>query len=128
MTVVVGRPSSGGENCRVITTAFVEDNDVTFPVPAPPTDAQYNDKSSRIPLSSPSWTCYVKGVVSLLGRHVSGVLPPFEAVICSSVPLGGGVSSSASLELSVCLFVEELCRKVGVAIPTFTNAVSGRME
>ena len=77
-----------------------------------------------MPLSSPRWARYVKGVVALLSRRASGGVPPFEAVINSSVPLGGGVSSSASLELSVCLFVEELCRVVGVALPTFTNPVN----
>ena len=121
---MVGRPLPSGEDCRIITTAFSEDNDVSFSLPPPPTDEEYQDKTSRMPLSSPPWTRYVKGVVALLSRGVSGGVPPFEAVINSSVPLGGGVSSSASLELSVCLFVEELCRKVGVVIPTFSNSVN----
>ena len=97
---------------------------MSFSLPPPPADEEYQDKTSRMPLSSPPWTRYVKGVVALLSRGVPGGVPPFEAVINSSVPLGGGVSSSASLELSVCLFVEELCRKVGVVIPTFSNSVN----
>ncbi len=37
-----------------------------------------------------------------------GGVPVFDAVITSCVPLGGGVSSSASLEVATCLFVEQL--------------------
>ena len=37
-----------------------------------------------------------------------GSVPVFDAVITSCVPLGGGVSSSASLEVATCLFVEQL--------------------
>ena len=37
-----------------------------------------------------------------------GKVPPFDAVIATTVPLGGGVSSSASLEVATCLFVEKL--------------------
>jgi len=35
-------------------------------------------------------------------------LPGFKAVIASSVPLGGGLSSSASLEVAVYTFLEAL--------------------
>ncbi len=41
-----------------------------------------------------------------------GGVPVFDAVITSCVPLGGGVSSSASLEVATCLFVEQLKGKV----------------
>lgn len=35
-------------------------------------------------------------------------VPGFRAVICSSVPLGGGLSSSASLEVAVYTFLQQL--------------------
>ena len=38
----------------------------------------------------------------------NGRVPPFDAVIATTVPLGGGVSSSAALEVATCLFVEKL--------------------
>ena len=41
-----------------------------------------------------------------------GGVPAFDAVITSCVPLGGGVSSSASLEVATCLFIEQLRGKV----------------
>lgn len=36
-------------------------------------------------------------------------LPPFKAAIATSVPLGGGLSSSASLEVAMYTFLEQLC-------------------
>jgi galactokinase len=58
----------------------------------------------------PAWANYLRGVVSGFGHH--GVLPPaIDAAIVSEVPLGGGLSSSAALE---------------VATATLLEAVSGR--
>lgn len=39
---------------------------------------------------------------------LSGSVVPFEAVVVSSVPLGGGVSSSASLEVATYTFLDVL--------------------
>ncbi len=36
-------------------------------------------------------------------------VPSFDAVIASSVPLGGGLSSSAALEVGLTTFVQGLC-------------------
>lgn len=122
MTVILGRPSTGN-NCRIITTASLsESKDVTFPVPAPPTKEEY-DKTTRITLPTPDWVHYVQGVVALMGINVPQGIPPFEAVVASCVPLGGGVSSSAALEVATCLFIEELCRHGNVTLPTRSNAV-----
>lgn len=38
-------------------------------------------------------------------------LPGFDAAIVSSVPLGGGLSSSASLEVATFTFLEALCKR-----------------
>ena len=43
----------------------------------------------------------------------NGDVPPFEAVIASSVPLGGGLSSSAALEVATYKFIEQLSPKLG---------------
>ena len=51
-----------------------------------------------------AWANYAKGVV----HHFHTKLEPFDAVILGSVPLGGGVSSSASLEVAVYTMLEEL--------------------
>jgi len=53
------------------------------------------------------WSSYVQGVVA--GCREAGLKPgPFEAVIHSDVPLGGGLSSSAALEVAVATLVEAL--------------------
>ncbi len=53
------------------------------------------------------WSSYVQGVVA--GCLAAGLKPgPFEAVIHSDVPLGGGLSSSAALEVATATLVEAL--------------------
>ena len=51
------------------------------------------------------WANYFRGVVA--NFHEKD-LPSFDAVIVTSVPLGGGVSSSASLEVATYSFLEAL--------------------
>jgi len=58
--------------------------------------------------SAPSWSRYVQGVIA--GFSDRGVtLPVFDAVIGSNVPLGGGLSSSAALEVAMATLLEQLC-------------------
>jgi galactokinase len=72
-----------------------------------------NDEAA-IPLAAPEqhaaaghWSNYVAGV--LAGCHARGMQPaPFQAVIESSVPCGGGLSSSASLEVATATLVEAM--------------------
>ncbi|XP_078691188.1 galactokinase-like [Branchiostoma floridae x Branchiostoma belcheri] len=96
VTVVVGRRTDTGV-CRVLTTAQDADEpkQVEFPVP-----------STATPLQSgkPAWANYVKGVVA----NFKGEVSSFDAVLASSVPLGGGLSSSASLEVATYTFLEQL--------------------
>lgn len=109
MTVIVGR-TSNSTVCKVISTVIKEEDKPhqEFPVPTHP-----GDGTDQITFSSdvPLWIKYVQGVVALMNKN--GDVPGFEAVITSCVPLGGGVSSSASLEVAVGVFVEQLLgRKV----------------
>ncbi|XP_026172156.1 galactokinase [Mastacembelus armatus] len=97
VTVVVGSRTSG-QDVTVVTTT--EDADeprrVDFILPS--------DGSSLDP-GSPNWANYVKGVVQhYRAPPVSG----FRAVIASSVPVGGGLSSSASLEVAFYTFLQQL--------------------
>ena len=103
--MVVGRRSPTSQ-CRVITLAPVDNPDHTFSIPSYPPDTPH-----RVEVDGPLWTRYVKGVVALLNEK--GDIPPFEAVIASSVPLGGGLSSSAALEVAVYKFMEQLCPHLG---------------
>lgn len=51
------------------------------------------------------WANYIKGVI-----HSAGMaeVPGFNAVIMTNVPVGGGLSSSAALEMSTLTFLEAL--------------------
>src|ERR1043166_4562 len=58
----------------------------------------------------PSWSNYVRGVVAgfqRLGKKVPG----FDAVIGSTVPFGGGLSSSAALEVATATLLEQISKK-----------------
>src|SRR3954447_2092943 len=58
----------------------------------------------------PAWSNYVRGVVAgFQQRHPN--LPGFDAVIASSVPFGGGLSSSAALEVAAATLLESMGRK-----------------
>ncbi|XP_077980285.1 galactokinase-like [Glandiceps talaboti] len=96
VTVVAGKKSSD-EICRVITTAENVDDERKVEFSLPTAD-------NPLKPGKPSWSNYVKGVVA----NFKGELVPFDAVITSSVPIGGGVSSSASLEVAMYTFLEQL--------------------
>lgn len=79
------------------------------------TDAEHADEPKRIELEKPShnspltpgrpnWFNYVKGVLANFHDKIC----PFDATIVHSVPVGGGLSSSASLEVAMYTFLEEL--------------------
>lgn len=100
VTLVVGRKVAG-DVCRVVTLAEVnETGEVEFNVPAPETPLQPG---------SPKWANYVKGVVA----NFKGEKVAFNAVIITSVPIGGGVSSSASIEVATYTFLEGITGTFG---------------
>lgn len=111
MTVIVGHHSPTIDQCRVITLTRTnqitdENADHSFPVPTHPPDGPH-----RVDVSGPHWVSYIKGVAALM--NVNGDVPAFEAVIASSVPVGGGLSSSAALEVATYKFIEQLCPQTG---------------
>lgn len=55
------------------------------------------------------WGNYVKGVIHSFGIPVPG----FNAVIMTNVPVGGGLSSSAALEVATLTFLEGLLVAAG---------------
>jgi galactokinase len=75
---------SEGDTFEVHSTAF--DQRVSFPAHDPGGPAE------------PSWSNYVRGVAAML-RHEGLPLKPGRLLIHSEVPIGGGVSSSAALEI-----------------------------
>lgn len=51
----------------------------------------------------------------MYGRFVcTGIVVGFDAVILSSVPLGGGLSSSASLEVATYSFIEAITGNITI--------------
>ena len=104
MTVVVGRPlPTPGSPCTIITMADVPSSSrCQFQVPTHP--GQKASEPVQTDLSQ--WAKYVVGVVALMNEKND--VPAFEAVINTCVPLGGGVSSSASLEVATAMFVQQL--------------------
>lgn len=66
------------------------------------------------------WANYVKGVLHCFGKP----LPGFDAVIVTNVPIGGGLSSSAALEvatLTVCFFSMYLSQKISPLLGSHIN-------
>ncbi|KAK9882959.1 hypothetical protein WA026_001177 [Henosepilachna vigintioctopunctata] len=61
-------------------------------------------KEALIP-GEPKWANYVKGV---LANYKGGAFPAFRAAIVNSVPIGGGLSSSASLEVATYMFLDAI--------------------
>jgi galactokinase len=64
--------------------------------------------NSKLSKGSPDWSNYIKGTVYQYLQD----LPEdfcFNAVVLSDVPIGSGLSSSASLEVATATLLEQLC-------------------
>jgi galactokinase len=61
----------------------------------------------KMTLSEPKWTNYVRGVIHGF-QELGHTIPGFDAFFVSSVPSGGGLSSSAALECAVATLLEGL--------------------
>ena len=97
-TVMAAAPrpmATGAPVARVHSTAFQE----TVELPLVP--------GGSLPSDTPGWSRYVAGVIAgFLDR--GAIIPSFDAVIDSTVPLGGGLSSSASLEVATATLLAAL--------------------
>lgn len=54
----------------------------------------------------PAWSNYLRGVLEGFRQRESWPMPGFNAAIVSSIPIGGGLSSSAALELAFATLLE----------------------
>ncbi|MEX2561342.1 MAG: galactokinase family protein [Pirellulales bacterium] len=69
--------------------------------------AEVGVEGAPAPAELPAWAAYVQGVAA--GFAAAGLLSgTFEAVIHSDLPVGGGLSSSAALEVAVATLLEAL--------------------
>jgi len=99
-TVVVGSFAGEGVDCEVTTLVKVDNHFVTF---------KLHSKETPLERGTPQWANYVKGVVVNFGFSFGWTnMKPFKCVVASDVPLGGGLSSSASLEIAIYTFLEGL--------------------
>lgn len=69
-------------------------------------EAEFLLNEKMMPAESVDWRSYVGGTISSALEQGLSVQEPFQASILSDVPLGGGLSSSASLEVSVATLLE----------------------
>ncbi|NXC22713.1 GALK1 Galactokinase, partial [Corythaeola cristata] len=101
-TVVVGSPTQDG-SISILTTSPEADEPRRVQFPAP-------HQGSPLSPGQPRWANYIKGVIQ---HYKGGPVPGFSAVIASDIPLGGGLSSSASLEVATYTFLQQLCPDEG---------------
>ena len=92
-TVVVGRPDDNRE-ARVRSANLGRDDFFAL--------------SAIVPDEDESWTSYVRGVTWAI-QEATGPLPTgFAAALAGDVPLGAGLSSSASLQAALALFLSRV--------------------
>ncbi len=91
-TTVVGRPVPG-RRARLISAAFSGEESFDL-------DAIDADRGAP-----GSWGRYARGVCWALGSAYGGLKCGFEAAIAGDVPLGAGLSSSASLQAALGMFL-----------------------
>ncbi|XP_056643136.1 galactokinase-like [Diorhabda sublineata] len=100
VTVIVGKKTTGNDVTIYTTFDFKnEEKQTTFELPQPTALIRAINKDG------PKWAVYVKGVIA---NYIGNIPSAFNAVIHSSVPLGGGLSSSAALEVATYTFLDQL--------------------
>jgi len=63
------------------------------------------DTTSAMKRSDPAWANYVRGVIA--GFQDRGItVPAFDAMVVSDLPMGGGLSSSAAIEMATASLLE----------------------
>jgi galactokinase len=114
-TVVVGRRIEG-RDVRIASLKFGQD------------DAFSLDAIDRT--EAGMWAQYTRGVCWALSEWAGPLASGFEAVICGDVPLGAGLSSSASLQASLAWLLIQLGLVPGRPSGDFTRDVGDlhRME
>ncbi|CAB1111615.1 unnamed protein product [Ectocarpus sp. CCAP 1310/34] len=81
-------------------------------------DVSFRADESLAP-GEPEWANYVKGVVKeYMPKVPEGKRLEFTVTVVRSVPIGGGVSSSASLSVAVASFLQGVLTSAGVTPPS----------
>ncbi|CAF1368246.1 unnamed protein product [Rotaria magnacalcarata] len=114
-TVIIGKAldDSANNKCYIRTLS----NDVDEPKSV---EVDLSKEISR--LDSPKWANYVVGVLALFLEHTKPTKKQaFRILIATSVPIGGGLSSSASVEVAMCTFLELLYQSSSANIPALSK-------
>ncbi|MDH2927768.1 galactokinase [Lonepinella koalarum] len=69
---------------------------------------QFSLTTEITPVANKKWTGYVRGVVKFIQQHCPDFKQGADLVITGNVPLSAGLSSSASLEVAVGKFCQQL--------------------
>ena len=97
------------EKQTVMVAAPREDQQARLRSTAFETEAQFQLSPALAP-GEPGWANYVRGVVA--GYIEKGINPGgFDCLMDSTVPVGGGLSSSASVEVATATLIESLSGK-----------------
>jgi len=91
VTIAAGPAPGEGDTLRVFSDAMDEECTIVIGEP--------------VPDDLPQWGIYVRGVLEEM-REAGYSAGPLQAVIHSNVPLGGGLSSSAALEVATATLLE----------------------
>ena len=78
-------------------------------------------------LNDDKWMRYLQGVLAEYA-HRAVVCPPLDIVVASSVPVGGGLSSSAALELAMAHLIEAVTETTWSPSERILAAVSAERE
>ena len=94
-TVIVGSKASPNGETTVHSVLGEDTKSATFRI-------------SEMKKEEPAWANYIKGTISQYKDDISSDAA-FNIAICSDVPMGSGLSSSASLEVATATFIETIC-------------------
>lgn len=97
VTVIAGK-ATDNNICKIVSICDVigDENEIEFDI---------HDRKN-LKSGDPKWANYVKGCIAQF--PCTKILPGFNAVIVSTVPVGAGLSSSAALEVGTYTFLEAL--------------------
>ncbi|XP_026333030.1 galactokinase-like [Hyposmocoma kahamanoa] len=98
LTVIAGGYNNTGQ-CNVM-SVLENGDEVKTSFPA-------TTHTTQLKPGEPAWANYIKGVLANFPSEVNG----FDAVIVADVPMGAGLSSSASIEVAMFTFLEALTGK-----------------
>jgi galactokinase len=92
--IVAAAPAAAATAPRLRVHSTAVDASIDIPLTGPP-----------VAPGEPGWANYVRGVVA--GFHRRGLMvPSLDVLVASDVPLGGGLSSSAALEVATATMLE----------------------